>query len=133
MTGGADHRVKLWDTNELKVACEFELPGRVAAVAMSPVSTQHTLVAAAGAGSDVLLCDPVAGVATHQLSELQQRHRAPACSLEQRLPAGRRARRAPAASRRGRRSADLHELFEASRACTTLWDIRRARARAAIV
>ena len=67
VTGGYDELVKLWDTNEMRVACEFTLPGRVQCVAMSAVATTHALIAVAGAGNDIRLIDPSTGSATHTL------------------------------------------------------------------
>lgn len=68
LSGGYDGLVKLWDTNELIVACDFKLSGRVHALAMSPTATAHTLVAACCDGSsDVHLCDPATGSAAQVL------------------------------------------------------------------
>lgn len=58
VTGGYDQQVKLWDTNEMRVVCDFTLPGRVECVAMSSVASTHALIAAAGAGNDIRLVDP---------------------------------------------------------------------------
>ena len=60
--------VKLWDTNQLEVACEFAMPARVHCIAMSPCATTHTLIAACSDGDAAIrLCDPATGTATHQL------------------------------------------------------------------
>jgi DNA excision repair protein ERCC-8 len=67
-SGGADGVVKLWDTNELTPACDFQLPGRVNCIAMSPTATTHSLIAACTDGSNsVQLCDPVTGSAAQVL------------------------------------------------------------------
>ena len=58
VTGGYDQQVKLWDTNEMRAVCDFNLPGRVECVAMSSVATTHALIAVAGAGNDIRLVDP---------------------------------------------------------------------------
>lgn len=74
VSAGADGKVKLWDTNELVVACEFTLPGRVHCIAMSTTSTTHTLIATATHAQCALqLCDPTTGSATHSITG----HRAP--------------------------------------------------------
>lgn len=69
VSGGYDGIVKLWDTNELSVACEFNLGARVHAIAMSPTSTSHSLIAACcdGAG-EIKLCDPATGSSAQVLT-----------------------------------------------------------------
>lgn len=68
VSGGHDGRVKLWDSNSGEAAVEFELGLNVHAVAMSPVASSHCLIAAAGAGRDVQLCDAASGAFTHSLA-----------------------------------------------------------------
>ena len=67
MTGGLDAKVKVWDTNSAQMVCEFAAAGKVLSVAMSPVATQHTLVAAACEDAKVQLCDPASGASTSSL------------------------------------------------------------------
>ena len=78
-SAGAEGAVKLWDTNELLVACEFSLPGRVHSIAMSSIATSHALIAACSEGSSSIhLCDPTTGAAAQVLSG----HRAAAWALQ---------------------------------------------------
>ena len=72
-SSSTDGTIKLWDTNELRVAAEFAPGGAVHRIAMSHAATTHTLIAAAAEQSyAVQLCDPVSGTATHQLSGHRQ-------------------------------------------------------------
>ena len=67
-SGGYDGLVKLWDTNELTVACDFKLPGRIHSLAMSPSATTHALIAACCEGTGTIrLCDPATGSAAQTL------------------------------------------------------------------
>jgi DNA excision repair protein ERCC-8 len=77
-SSGHDGLVKLWDTNEMAVACDFVLPGRVHAIAMSAVATNHGLIATGAEGtSSIHLCDAATGSAAQVLVG----HRAPVWAL----------------------------------------------------
>ena len=77
-TSGFDGVVKLWDTNQMQVACDFTLTGRIHCLAMSSAATTHTLIATCGDfGPAIALCDPSSGSATHRL----EGHRSPAWAL----------------------------------------------------
>ena len=77
-SGGFDGLVKLWDTNELAVACDFKLVGRVHSIAMSPLATTHNLIAACSDnGGAIHLCDP----ATGSSAQLLVGHRSAAWAL----------------------------------------------------
>ena len=77
-SAGHDGLVKLWDTNELMVACDFTLPGRVHCLAMSAIATTHTHIATGAEGtSSIHLCDASTGSAAQVLVG----HRAPVWAL----------------------------------------------------
>ncbi|EOD07610.1 hypothetical protein EMIHUDRAFT_52759, partial [Emiliania huxleyi CCMP1516] len=69
VSGGYDALVKLWDTNTMSPACDFESAGRVHCVCMSEVASRHNLIAACADGDDreVVLYDPNVGHAAHRL------------------------------------------------------------------
>eukprot|EP00878_Enallax_costatus_P021271 GHUV01022514.1.p1 GENE.GHUV01022514.1~~GHUV01022514.1.p1 ORF type:complete len:430 (+),score=57.87 GHUV01022514.1:30-1319(+) len=68
VTGSADQHVKVWDTNMLEVACDFECPDKVHSVAMSSFATSHALIAVATKNPLVQLADVVSGGFTHTLT-----------------------------------------------------------------
>lgn len=69
VSGGAEGRVMLWDTNRLQAAHSFSLgAGPVHAARMSGIATTHSLVATGSQASpNVRLCDPNSGALTHTL------------------------------------------------------------------
>ena len=69
VSGGAEGRVMLWDTNRLQAAHSFSLgAGPVHAARMSGIATTHSLVATGShASPNVRLCDPNSGALTHTL------------------------------------------------------------------
>eukprot|EP01112_Ceratiomyxa_fruticulosa_P021493 TRINITY_DN757_c0_g1_i1.p1 TRINITY_DN757_c0_g1~~TRINITY_DN757_c0_g1_i1.p1 ORF type:complete len:403 (+),score=63.24 TRINITY_DN757_c0_g1_i1:257-1465(+) len=67
LTGGFDHFVKVWDTNQLLVACEFDLEDKVYCLAMNSKSAHHSLVATGTGDQKVRLCDLLSGKASHTL------------------------------------------------------------------
>lgn len=92
ITGARDGQVLVWDANALAVAGVFSLGTRattgasstitsapipVHAMAMSPISSSHCLIAVGSDESDVLLCDIQSGGFSHRLSG----HRAPVWGL----------------------------------------------------
>eukprot|EP00879_Flechtneria_rotunda_P012726 GHRR01013289.1.p1 GENE.GHRR01013289.1~~GHRR01013289.1.p1 ORF type:complete len:287 (+),score=75.38 GHRR01013289.1:746-1606(+) len=68
ITGSADKEVKLWDTNVLEVACAFNCPDKVMAVAMSSCASSHALIAVGTNEPGVVLADIVSGAFTHTLT-----------------------------------------------------------------
>lgn len=52
----------------LQVALQFNMPGKVYAIAMSTIATTHMLVAAGTEDERVRLCDLATGACTHTLS-----------------------------------------------------------------
>ncbi|RWR97166.1 DNA excision repair protein ERCC-8 isoform X1 [Cinnamomum micranthum f. kanehirae] len=68
ITGSFDRFIKVWDTNMTQVEMNFEMPGKVYGIAMSPVATSHMLIAAGTEDVQVRLCDIASGAFTHTLS-----------------------------------------------------------------
>lgn len=66
-SSGTDKLLKIWDTNRLKPADEYEFSGIVYNHHMSPVATRHCLIAVACQSSSVKLVDLKSGSATHNL------------------------------------------------------------------
>ena len=54
-------------THRMEVVCTFNLPAKVAAVAMSHLATSHCLIAAGCHDPHLRLCDPASGAFTHTL------------------------------------------------------------------
>ncbi|ORX61420.1 WD40 repeat-like protein [Hesseltinella vesiculosa] len=63
-----DQTIRVWDTNEMNVACTFPLDSLVHCQAISPIAS-HSLVAAAAAEPRIRLCDLRSGAFTHSLSD----------------------------------------------------------------
>ncbi|KAJ2083163.1 hypothetical protein H4R24_000993, partial [Coemansia sp. RSA 988] len=55
-TASFDHTLRVWDTNEMTEACQFDFECRVYCHKMSPANT-HALVAAASESNFIRLCD----------------------------------------------------------------------------
>lgn len=66
-SSGSDHTLKIWDTNTLKPADEYEFTGIVFNHHMSPIATKHCLLAVASCSPTVKLVDLKSGSATHSL------------------------------------------------------------------
>ncbi|KNE61019.1 hypothetical protein AMAG_18728 [Allomyces macrogynus ATCC 38327] len=60
-TGSADDRVTVWDPFDMDTIFDFDLGHAVHHIALSPIATAHTLVAAATAEPKVRLCDIQSG------------------------------------------------------------------------
>eukprot|EP00501_MAST-03F_sp_TOSAG23-6_P002677 GSMAST32.ASY1.ANO1.2824.1 assembled CDS len=68
LSSSTDGTVKVWDTNECKVATEFKFPNtRIFTAALSPIASQHTLIGVGSSGSSLQLCDLLTGGASHML------------------------------------------------------------------
>lgn len=61
VTGGRDCKVKVWDTNCLKVEHCFNFESPVNCCHMSPIARQHSLIATATNSNQARLCDLVTG------------------------------------------------------------------------
>eukprot|EP01108_Squamamoeba_japonica_P006843 TRINITY_DN5617_c0_g1_i1.p2 TRINITY_DN5617_c0_g1~~TRINITY_DN5617_c0_g1_i1.p2 ORF type:complete len:431 (-),score=215.99 TRINITY_DN5617_c0_g1_i1:30-1322(-) len=106
VSGSYDHRVCVWDAENMQVAASFDLRSKVYAVALSPIATTHSLVACATESSHVSLCDLSSGAATHTLMGHSEELLAAAWSTR-----------------------DPHQLATAGRGgCIRVWDVRRASA-----
>ncbi|KAL4235709.1 DNA excision repair protein ERCC-8 [Mactra antiquata] len=66
-SSGTDCLLKVWDTNRLKPADEYQFSGIVYNHHMSPIATRHCLIAVACQSSSVKLVDLKSGSATHGL------------------------------------------------------------------
>uniref|UniRef100_A0A2C9KEL2 DNA excision repair protein ERCC-8 n=1 Tax=Biomphalaria glabrata TaxID=6526 RepID=A0A2C9KEL2_BIOGL len=66
-SSGTDRLLKIWDTNTLKTAEEYNFSGVVHCHQMSSIATKHNLIAIGTDSSIVKLVDPRAGSATHSL------------------------------------------------------------------
>ncbi|KAJ3125287.1 DNA excision repair protein ERCC-8 [Nowakowskiella sp. JEL0407] len=66
-SSSVDGTIKVWNTNTLQSAFTFNLENKVHAHAISPISTTHSLIAAASDDSAVRLCDLRSGAFTHSL------------------------------------------------------------------
>lgn len=58
----------MFGSRVLQVALQFNMPGKVYAIAMSNIATTHMLVAAGTEDERVRLCDLATGACTHTLS-----------------------------------------------------------------
>ncbi|KAI7903946.1 WD40-repeat-containing domain protein [Cokeromyces recurvatus] len=67
VTSSYDTTIKIWDTNTMKSAYEFELESRVNSQAISPIAS-HCLVASAATEPRIRLCDLNSGAFTHSLT-----------------------------------------------------------------
>ncbi|KAL3684556.1 hypothetical protein R1sor_002578 [Riccia sorocarpa] len=67
VTGSFDTHVNVWDTNNLQVELQYDMPGRVYSVSLSQIATSHLLIAVGSADSMVRLCDIATGACTHTL------------------------------------------------------------------
>eukprot|EP01104_Vermistella_antarctica_P009112 TRINITY_DN2321_c0_g1_i1.p1 TRINITY_DN2321_c0_g1~~TRINITY_DN2321_c0_g1_i1.p1 ORF type:complete len:358 (-),score=54.63 TRINITY_DN2321_c0_g1_i1:61-1134(-) len=56
-TASFDKSVKVWNSNVMKAACTFSFADRVYAIAVSPVATSHSMLAAATSDPNIRLCD----------------------------------------------------------------------------
>ncbi|KAI9466543.1 WD40-repeat-containing domain protein [Coemansia mojavensis] len=61
-----DHTLRVWDTNTMSEACQFDLEFRVYSHKMSPLGA-HALIAAASESSYIRLCDLKSGAFTHSM------------------------------------------------------------------
>ncbi|XP_060600246.1 DNA excision repair protein ERCC-8-like [Ruditapes philippinarum] len=66
-SSGTDNLLKIWDTNRLKPADQYEFSSVVFNHHMSPIATKHCLIAVATQSSSVKLVDLKSGSATHSL------------------------------------------------------------------
>ncbi|XP_033737189.1 DNA excision repair protein ERCC-8-like [Pecten maximus] len=67
ISSGTDKLLKVWDTNTLVPADEFEFSGIIYCHAMSSVATKHCLISVACQSSTLKLVDLKSGSATHTL------------------------------------------------------------------
>ncbi|XP_026721364.1 DNA excision repair protein ERCC-8 isoform X2 [Athene cunicularia] len=67
-----DKTLKIWDTNVLQPADTFNFEGTVYSHHMSPVATNHTLIAVGTKNPDVQLCDLKSGSCSHILQGHKQ-------------------------------------------------------------
>ncbi|CAD5118198.1 DgyrCDS6920 [Dimorphilus gyrociliatus] len=63
----SDTYLKIWDSNKLKVADEFQFPGPVYKIALSSHAKQHSLIAVGSSTHSVRLIDMRSGSASHKL------------------------------------------------------------------
>lgn len=61
VSSGMDGALKIWDTNRLEVAEEFDSYENIYAHSISPVATAHNLIAVGHKGTEVSLCDMRSG------------------------------------------------------------------------
>lgn len=66
-TSGMDEKLKIWDTNAMRPAETFNLEHRINCHHMSPIATNHSLIAIAMDHPHVVLVDPKSGSYCHQL------------------------------------------------------------------
>eukprot|EP01137_Pigoraptor_chileana_P020912 Opistho-2@83903 len=76
LTSGMDHSLKVWDTNEMRVAFDFDLASKIFHHHASPLL--KTLVATATEDPKVLICDMRTGSASHTL----QGHNQPVLAVQ---------------------------------------------------
>lgn len=67
ISSGTDKLLKIWDTNNLVVADNYEFKGIVYCHHLSTVARQHSLIAVGCDGSSLRLIDMKSGSATHSL------------------------------------------------------------------
>ncbi|EDV22261.1 DNA excision repair protein ERCC-8 [Trichoplax sp. H2] len=67
LSSGMDSLLKVWDTNNLDVVEEFNIQKPIYNHHMSPIATQHYLVAVGSRREVVVLCDLKSGSMTHSL------------------------------------------------------------------
>ncbi|XP_076308869.1 DNA excision repair protein ERCC-8-like [Tachypleus tridentatus] len=67
ISGSMDCQLKVWDTNTLKPAEVFNMPGKVYSHSLSSVATHHSLIAVATSHSRVTLVDMRTGGCSHEL------------------------------------------------------------------
>ena len=67
VSGGAEGKVGVWDTNSFTMAHSFSLGGVVHAARMSSCATTHALIATGSASQNVRLCDMNSGAFSHTL------------------------------------------------------------------
>ncbi|KAI8352878.1 DNA excision repair protein ERCC-8 [Choanephora cucurbitarum] len=67
ITSSYDTTIKVWDTNTMKSAYEFELGSRINCQSMSTIAS-HSLVASAASEPRIRLCDLESGAFTHSLT-----------------------------------------------------------------
>lgn len=72
ISSGTDKLLKVWDTNRLKPADEYEFSGIVFCHDMSPVATKHCLIAVGSNSSTLKLVDLKSGSSTHMLKGHRQ-------------------------------------------------------------
>jgi len=66
-TGSFDGTVKVWDTNSTTSIQQFDMQGVVYSIGLSPVATNHTLIATGTVDQKCRLCDVRTGTSTHTL------------------------------------------------------------------
>ncbi|XP_015928498.1 DNA excision repair protein ERCC-8 [Parasteatoda tepidariorum] len=67
VTSGMDNKLKIWDTNSMRPADIISFDFKASCHDMSPVSTQHSLIAVALGYPHVVLIDPKTGSRCHEL------------------------------------------------------------------
>lgn len=67
ITSSMDHKLKIWDTNILRPADTISMTHKIAALHMSNLPSEHTLIAVAMEYPHVVLVDPRTGSRCHEL------------------------------------------------------------------
>mmetsp|Transcript_37622 Transcript_37622/g.93140 ORF Transcript_37622/g.93140 Transcript_37622/m.93140 type:complete len:156 (+) Transcript_37622:264-731(+) len=62
-----DGLVRAWDADSLQAVLDFEMHGRVYAIAISPVAASHGLIAVGSEEASIRLCDLRSGAHAHVL------------------------------------------------------------------
>lgn len=78
LTSSMDGKLKVWDTNALIPAEEFVIDKAVYSHHISPVATQHCLIAVGSMSSKIKLCDLKTGSSSHILKG----HKGPVVSVQ---------------------------------------------------
>jgi len=68
ISAGMDGFIHIWDTNCLKIACKFNMGGKIYRALMSPMAVNNSLIACASTDKLMRLVDLNSGACTHALT-----------------------------------------------------------------
>jgi len=68
ISAAMDNFVHIWDTNYLKIACKFDMSGKIYRALMSPIAVNSSLIACATSDKLMRLVDLNSGACTHNLT-----------------------------------------------------------------